>query len=148
MLIGILTWLAEPSREARERAFQQRVQDPGPASEESSAAYPRVEMAWQDTDMPKHVRLSRKGDMFTAEASSDGELYVMANTTATPFGDTGVVMKIRTKPGDVDADGVVDVLDLIEVLGAWGPCDGCPQDIDGNGVVDVLDLLLLLGNWG
>ncbi len=78
----------------------------------------------------------------------DGELYVLANTTGTPFGDTGVVLKIRTKPGDVDANGFVDVLDLLELLAAWGACDGCPEDIDDNGVVDVLDLLTLLANWG
>jgi hypothetical protein len=51
-------------------------------------------------------------------------------------------------PGDFNGDGVVDVEDLLSLLAAWGPCEGCPQDIDGSGVVDVEDLLALLANWG
>ncbi len=54
-------------------------------------------------------------------------------------------------PGDVDGDGKVDVLDLLIVLGDWGPCppppDECPADINADGVVDVLDLLIVLGAW-
>ncbi|HRQ75396.1 MAG TPA: GC-type dockerin domain-anchored protein [Phycisphaerales bacterium] len=60
-------------------------------------------------------------------------------------------------PGDLRGvtapypDGVVDVLDLIFLLAAWGPCptgDCCPADLNGSGSVDVQDLLILLGNWG
>ena len=53
-------------------------------------------------------------------------------------------------PGDVTGDGIVDVLDLLAVLAAWGDCPSqgdCPADINGNGVVDVLDLLIVLGAW-
>jgi hypothetical protein len=49
--------------------------------------------------------------------------------------------------GDVNGDGVVDVLDLLLVLAAWGNTSG-PEDINGDGVVDVLDLLALLAAWG
>ncbi len=51
-------------------------------------------------------------------------------------------------PADVTVDGVVDVLDLLAVLAAWGPCAGCPGDITGDGTVDVLDLLEVLAAWG
>jgi hypothetical protein len=53
-------------------------------------------------------------------------------------------------PGDLNGDGVVDVFDLLVLLGAWGPCGpgNCPADINGDGSVDVFDLLILLGNWG
>jgi hypothetical protein len=53
--------------------------------------------------------------------------------------------------GDLNGDGVVDVSDLLILLGAWGPCprsNHCPADLNGDGVVDVTDLLILLGNWG
>jgi len=50
-------------------------------------------------------------------------------------------------PEDVTGDGVVDVLDLLAVLAAWGECVGCPEDINGDGVVDVLDLLAVLAAW-
>ena len=50
-------------------------------------------------------------------------------------------------PADVNGDGTVNVLDLLEVLAAWG-ATGCPEDINGDGVVDVLDLLEVLAAWG
>ena len=52
--------------------------------------------------------------------------------------------------GDINGDGVVDVFDLLELLGNWGACPdcgACPADLDGNCEVDVFDLLLLLENW-
>lgn len=52
-------------------------------------------------------------------------------------------------PADITGDGVVDVSDLLALLGAWGPCAGnCAEDLNGDGIVDVSDLLLLLGEWG
>ncbi len=51
-------------------------------------------------------------------------------------------------PADVTDDGTVDVLDLLAMLSAWGPCPDCPEDINGDGVVDVLDLLEVLSAWG
>jgi len=59
-------------------------------------------------------------------------------------------------PGDIDADGSVNVVDLLSVIAAWGPCQfkaPCPADIaplgsGGNGVVNVEDLLLVIGSWG
>ena len=50
-------------------------------------------------------------------------------------------------PADIGGDGVVDVLDLLAILGAWGQSD-VPEDINGDGTVDVLDLLEVLGAWG
>jgi hypothetical protein len=53
--------------------------------------------------------------------------------------------------GDLNGDGVVDVSDLLLLLGAWGPCSAgqpCPADLIGNGTVGVSDLLTLLSNWG
>jgi hypothetical protein len=50
-------------------------------------------------------------------------------------------------PADVNGDGSVDVLDLLQLLAAWGNSGG-PEDINGDGIVDVLDLLALLSAWG
>lgn len=49
--------------------------------------------------------------------------------------------------GDINADGVVNVVDMLNLLAAWGPCDGCPEDLDGFQGVNILDLLTLLANW-
>ena len=52
-------------------------------------------------------------------------------------------------PGDVTLDGVVDVSDLLALIGAWGPAvpGGVPADLDGDGLVGVTDLLIVLANW-
>jgi len=51
--------------------------------------------------------------------------------------------------GDLNGDGVVNVSDLLILLGAWGQCgDPCDEDLNGDDVVNVSDLLILLGAWG
>jgi hypothetical protein len=45
--------------------------------------------------------------------------------------------------GDIDSNREVDFSDLVALLGAWGPCEGCREDLDFDGVVDLDDLL-----WG
>ena len=50
-------------------------------------------------------------------------------------------------PEDLNGDWVVDVLDLLAVLAAWGNPGG-PEDLNGDGMVDVLDLLAVLAKWG
>ena len=58
--------------------------------------------------------------------------------------------------GDLTGDGIVDGLDLGNLLANWSipagtpGCGGakpCPADINGDGVVDGLDLGILLANW-
>lgn len=51
-------------------------------------------------------------------------------------------------PSDLNDDGSVNIDDLFQVLGAWGPCDGCPEDLNGDIVVDIDDLFSVLGDWG
>ena len=65
--------------------------------------------------------------------------------------DVTVLLNLCTAqvcPGDLNADGVVNVLDLIELVMSFGPCEGCPADFDGDGDVDAADLAQLLGAWG
>ena len=50
-------------------------------------------------------------------------------------------------PGDVDGDGIVGFNDLVQVLGVWGICSGCPEDLVEDGVVGLNDLLVVLSNW-
>ena len=50
--------------------------------------------------------------------------------------------------GDITGDGVVDVSDILALIGSWGSCSSdCPADLNGDGVVDVSDILLLLSYW-
>ncbi len=45
-------------------------------------------------------------------------------------------------------DGLVDVNDILVVIGAWATsCNGCSEDLDGSGFIDVNDLLLVIASW-
>jgi hypothetical protein len=62
---------------------------------------------------------------------------------------SGCTVEIRPCcPADFNYDCVVNVLDFLILLAAWGTDPGGPPDIDGNGDVAVNDFLLLLAAWG
>ncbi len=50
---------------------------------------------------------------------------------------------------DTNGDRLINVLDLLDLLGGWGPCPApCQLDMNDDETVDVLDLLSLLAGWG
>ena len=49
--------------------------------------------------------------------------------------------------GDVTADGVVDVSDILAIISAWGGCV-CVEDITNDSSVAVDDLLIVLEHFG
>ena len=55
-------------------------------------------------------------------------------------------------PGDTDGNELVNIVDLLALLAAWGACPPppacCPADFDHNGQVAINDLLALLAAWG
>ncbi len=51
-------------------------------------------------------------------------------------------------PWDLDGDGSVSTVDLLDLLAAWGTDPGGPPDFDGDNNVSTPDLLILLANWG
>jgi len=51
--------------------------------------------------------------------------------------------------GDVNGDGVVNILDLLIIIENWGcSSEHCQGDVNGDGVVNILDLLIIIENWG
>lgn len=68
----------------------------------------------------------------------------------------GIVVLSMTNPsvpGDVDADGDVDLTDLATLLIAFGSCEGvltynADADFNGSGCVELADLAVLLANFG
>ena len=56
--------------------------------------------------------------------------------------------------GDLDCDGVISTVDLLEFFSNWGACydceflGGCPGDFDLDCTVGISDLEILLNNWG
>ena len=49
---------------------------------------------------------------------------------------------------DTNGDSMVNVTDLLTLLGGWGPNVGHPADFNDDGNVNVTDLLTLLAAWG
>jgi hypothetical protein len=53
---------------------------------------------------------------------------------------------------DINRDGVVNIDDLLLVIGKWGACQSppfpCPADVTGDGVVNIDDLLAVISAWG
>jgi len=71
----------------------------------------------------------------------------------TPFGGDGLsIVRIVNPcacPADLDSSGDVGFGDILQIIGAWGPCGvPCPQDLSGNGSVDFADILAVIGSWG
>ena len=54
---------------------------------------------------------------------------------------------VASSSGSTD-NGVYGPEDLYELLGSWGPCEGCPYDLNGDDEIDEEDLAILLANWG
>jgi len=91
----------------------------------------------------------------------DGEaLYIGGSFTSANSILTNRVVRYVGCPtdvyGDLNGDGIVDVQDLLAVIGAWGACGGtCPPaclgdiaPIGGDCSVNVQDLLAVIANWG
>ena len=99
-----------------------------PSSKSRMVAAPTgdgVVLAWQD---------DRNGsnDTYGQRINSDGTLGNGASCDA-----------------DLNGDGIVNVSDLLQVIGSWGPCGiSCPEDIDGDGTVGVSDVLSIIADWG
>ena len=52
-----------------------------------------------------------------------------------------------TCDADVNGDGLVNVTDILAVVGAWGSSDP-DADINGDGIVGVGDILMVIESWG
>jgi len=82
---------------------------------------------------------------------SSAECSSVTSSTAT----LAVSGTCPTCPADMNADAAVDVVDLLAVISAWGPCanpSNCPADIapvvTGDDLVNVSDLLAVISAWG
>ena len=80
------------------------------------------------------------------DINSAGQLAAVAqypDGTKRPY----LLTPMKTIPEDVNGDGVVNISDLLAVVGAWGPCKNCNEDINNDSVVNVTDLLAVISAW-
>jgi len=83
-------------------------------------------------------------DWMSGSGSDSGLLGTPGTMEQTNIGST----ESDTCSGDFNADGNINVNDLLILIAAWGPCEGCAQDLNGDGAVNVNDLLVLIAAWG
>jgi hypothetical protein len=90
-------------------------------------------------DMVADADLDGDGDadLITVNRNSNNISVFINDTCAPP----------KKLQGDCNYDGVVNVDDLLGVIGDWGSCPGCPTDMVVNEFVDVDDLMLVISNW-
>jgi predicted outer membrane repeat protein len=92
---------------------------------------------------PAFAAALRLKDSFLCENQND-------NLNVTGWTDLGGTT-VCSCPGDLNFDGVVDALDITQVLGFWGACTPgtfCAQDTNGDGLIDALDVASVLAAWG
>ena len=59
------------------------------------------------------------------------------------------IVFLQSCPADINGDGSVDIIDFLQLLAVWGPCEpGCFGDVDIDGMVGITDFLALLAAWG
>jgi len=78
--------------------------------------------------------------------------WVLHGMSAPADMDSGMIQLDPILVGDLDNDGIVGIVDFLELLARWGPCpDPCPPvclgDLDGDCEVGIVDFLALLINW-
>lgn len=93
-----------------------------------------------------------------AVVNTASTLYRVRVGSAGQLGGHGtLIISCETCPADIappSGNNIVNVDDLLAVIGAWGPCADpgqCPADIfpvGGDQLVNVDDLLAMIGAWG
>jgi hypothetical protein len=100
--------------------------------------------------------------VYTIQAGYSGYLASEARTTIPPSRNVGTTTLCG---GDVNADRVINILDIGQIIAKFGTCNvkvgssnptACssasvadePTDINDNGCVNISDLAVAAGNWG
>jgi hypothetical protein len=106
---------------------------------------------------PKTDTWTNRSDMPTARwfisaSAANGNVYVIGGSLGDPHMAVLILEEYTLIPQspDFNGDGMVDIKDLIRLIGSWNHDDSlldiAPSPF-GDGVVDALDLELLMGYW-
>lgn len=116
--------------------------------------------SWQEivlTPAPFNSNTDGFGGIFTGDylglAVGGCHAYPCYMSTQNGMPDVFAHTIVNIRPGDLDADGDVDLSDLSELLAHYDTCVGEPYydpaaDLDDSGCVDLSDLGMLLAVYG
>ena len=117
-----------------------------PNSEEPATSQLQITLA---ADESVEVNFTASGDLLT----QPGEYEIVV--TATSQGDTEKTAEVSTTttikpvPWDLNADGKVNILDLVAVANQFGESgDGLSGDVNMDGTVNILDLVAVANQFG
>ena len=79
---------------------------------------------------------------------SDVLLSDSAGTGFLPQVKGGQIIESPQLKGDINGDGIVNILDLVLVAGRFGQSGQDSADVNGDGIVNILDLVLVAGAFG
>ena len=92
---------------------------------------------------------STTGGSHSIKFTRDSYLWKSVTVTAVA-GSTTTVPTVTLLAGDINGDGVIDILDLSVVGSQFGSSSPSPAaaDVNGDGIVDIVDFVLLAKNFG
>ncbi len=138
---GVGTWTVSPSNDAGYNSVSGTSLST-PVTASAVACLVQAHPEWTVDQM--RWALNHTADYYLANGTFD-PLYILG------YGIIDTVGASASAPAagpDLNGDGEVSAADLAILLGAWGPCAGCPADLNGDGFVNAADLAILLGGWG
>lgn len=111
-----------------------------------------VNLTASNSTMAVAEQRSLAAGQYTLTMQSIGTAFVQNRGTHSASGSYEAKFSICFNVADLNIDGVVNIDDLLSVIGAWGPCSSpageCLADITADDVVNVDDLLTLINSWG
>ena len=117
-----------------------------PDSEEPATSQLQITL---DAEESVEVNFTASGDLLT----QPGEYEIVV--TATSQGDTTKTAEVSTKttiepvPWDLNADGKINILDLVSVANQFGESgEGLSGDVNMDGTVNILDLVAVANQFG
>jgi len=109
-----------------------------------SGATQAVVTLYHQTSTKEYMEFLRDANVTDDKGQIAYDQWVLAGKSTPMVMDSSLI----DLTGDVNGDGVVDVSDILIVIGEWGVCSGCSSDVNNDGVVNVNDLLIVIANWG
>jgi len=112
-----------------------------------------VATLYHQTSTKEYIEFLRDANVTDDKGQIAYDQWVIGGKSAPLVMDSAMIDITNDEPilGDVNGDGVVDVIDLLMMISQWGQCPtsgDCPADVNGDGWVNVADLLAAIGNWG